>query len=302
MTHFVPSSSPQPAPEADLDLSDAQQVADIFNWAAAWRPSNLRQGALISLPDSGRLVMTGDLHDHGVNLQRIIKFASLHENPNHHLILHEVIHGPNRVNGRDMSVRTLARIAAIKLKYPDQVHMLLANHDLAQCNGEGILKGGTNVVEAFDRGIEFIYDNQTRIVRNAMNRFLASLPLAVRCANGVFCSHSLPSPRQVDAFDPNVIHRELTAQDLAAGGHAHRMVWGRRHTQEVATVLGRLWNVSLFLMGHQPAPSGYHTEGDSMLVLASDHDHGMVLPINLAQTYSRDTIIERLIPLASVTL
>ena len=145
--------------------------------------------------------MTGDLHDHGLNLQRIMKLAALEENPDHHLILHEVIHGPSRINGRDLSIRTLARVVALKLRYPNQVHFLMANHDLAQRNQEGILKGGANVIEAFDEGIDFIYDDQSPMIREALKQFLSSLPLAVRCPNGIFCSHSLPSPRHLDTFD-----------------------------------------------------------------------------------------------------
>lgn len=302
MPLFVPSSWPPPPPKEPLDLTNAQVVANLFLNAAADVQSPLRRGAMVQLSSRGRLLMTGDLHDHGLNLRRIVKLAALEESPDHHVILHEVIHGPTRINGRDLSIRTLARVVALKLRYPNQVHFLMANHDLAQRNQEGILKGGANVIEAFDEGIEFIYNDRSPMIREALKHFLSSLPLAVRCTNGIFCSHSLPSPLHLDTFDPNVIHRTPTEADLASGGHAHSMVWGRRHTQKVADVLGETWGVKMFVMGHQPATAGYQTEGQSILILASDHDHGMALPIDLAVKYTQSELVERLIPLASVVV
>ena len=99
-----------------------------------------------------------------------------------------------------------------------------------------------------------------------------------------------------------MIHRTPTEADLASGGHAHSMVWGRRHTQDVADVLGKTWGVKLFVMGHQPATAGYQTEGQSILILASDHDHGMALPIDLATNYTRTELVDSLVPLASVIM
>ena len=52
-------------------------------------------------------------------------------------------------NGAEGSWETLAKIADLKCKYPRQVHFLLANHDLAQIHGRGIMKGSTSVCEAF---------------------------------------------------------------------------------------------------------------------------------------------------------
>src|SRR5690606_37420306 len=113
---------------------------------------------------------------------------------------------------------------------------------------------------------------------------------------------SLPAPRKIDVFDPGVLDRLLTEEDLQAGGSAHLMVWGRHHTQKVADELGEAWGVNLFVMGHQPAEMGYETEGQTMLVLASDHEHGVALPIDLGRTYTRDELVRQIVPLAAVVL
>jgi hypothetical protein len=283
------------------DLRDAKIVIDLFERAAQ---SNLdapgRRGAVLDLPEHGRLVITGDLHDNALNYQRILKLARLSQKPTNHLILHEMIHGPTQVNGCDLSVRILARIAALKLQYPNQVHLLQANHELAQLGGEGILKDGASVVEAFEAGIDLLYANDAQQVIDAMNAFIVSLLLAVRCPNGVFCSHSLPSPRKLQKFDPAVIDRLPTEADLAPRGDAYLMVWGRNHTQELADALADAWGASQFVMGHQPAEMGYETQGQTMIILASDHSHGVALPIDLSKSYDQDALVARIVPLASV--
>jgi hypothetical protein len=292
-----------PTPPPDPDLRDARVVAELFDQAAqANLQSPLRLGSVIGLPDRGSLLITGDLHDHSPNLQRILKLAALDHGPDRYLVLHEVVHGPHLVNGCDLSVRTLAKIASLILRFPGQVHLMLANHELAQLGGEGILKAGVSVVESFDRGIAFIYGDGATLVNEALQRFIRSLTLAVRCANGVFCCHSLPSPRHLKGFDTSVIRRVPTDMDLAPAGHAYNMVWGRKHTQELADALGGVWDVRVFVMGHQPAEMGFYTEGDSMLVLASDHEHGVALPIDLSHTYGRDDLVDRIVPLASVQM
>ncbi len=296
-------AEPDPLPGADLDLQDAKVVIDLFQQAAeASLNTPGRAGSVVDLPLRGQLVASGDLHDHGLNFLRLLRLARLKESPDHHIILHEMIHGPHLVNGCDLSVRTLARAAALKLTCPAQVHLLLANHDLAQLGGEGIIKDGVSVVRAFDAGVEYLYGDQSEAVNEAIGQFIRSFILAVRCANGIFCCHSLPSPRHLPDFDTSVIDRVPTEADLKHHGHAYRMVWGRNHTQELADALADAWSCRLFVMGHQPAEMGYELEGDSMIVLASDHDHGTAIPISLDREHSRDALVENVLPLAGVSL
>ncbi len=282
---------------------DADSAVDVFLRAAdANLSARDRRGATLHMPDRQKVLMTGDLHDHGLNLQRILKLATLDEGPDRHVILHELIHGPHFVNGRDMSIRTLMRVAALKLQYPDQVHLMLANHDLSQLGGEGISKDGVNVVKAFDEGVDYIFGEDADRVREAMKTFVRSLLLAVRMPNGVMCCHSLPSPRQMETFDFEVIDRVPTDEDVAPRGSAHALVWGRYHTPEQGEAMMQKWGVKLFLLGHQPADMGYLIETRDILVLASDHSQGMALPLNSSRTYNMDKCIEELVPLASVVV
>lgn len=288
---------------AELDLRDADAVADVFARAAQ---ANLdtpgRAGAVVELNDTGKLLMTGDLHDNAQNYQRVVKLAHLDAGPDNRLILHEVIHGPDLVNGLDLSVRMLARVAALKCQYPEQVYILQSNHELAQLRGEGILKEGRDTVESFDGGLEYLYGGKSDTVRESMNGYIRSLLLAVRCVNGLFASHSLPSNSRARTFDPAVIDRLPTDEDLSEKGDVYHMVWGRNQTQETADALAEAWGVKQFLLGHQPAEMGYEPQGENMLILASDHNHGVALPLDLSRAYDQEQLIGDIVPLASVML
>src|SRR3954470_13855361 len=95
--------------------------------------SSLRREQVVHLPETGELWMTGDLHDHRRNFDKLLKAVDLGANPQRHLILHELIHGDHYdANGAEESWVTLVRAAELKCDFPNQVHFLLANHDLAQ--------------------------------------------------------------------------------------------------------------------------------------------------------------------------
>lgn len=290
-------------PASSLDLNNPRVVSDLFEAAAkANYDSTLRRGSLVQLPSHGRVLMTGDIHDNIINLQKILQLAALEGNHNRHVIIHEVVHGKNYVNGMDMSVRMLARVAALKLQHPGQVHILQANHELAQLRGEGILKDGVSVVEAFDEGLEYLYGEKSDLVRDAMDEFIRSFLMRVRCDNGLFFCHSIPSPHKLTRFDVKIIDRVPTEEDLNPDGSAYVMVWGRNHTQDISDHLSYAWDCKIFVMGHQPAEMGYDIESNSMLVLNSDHDHAMVLPIDLSQRYTMTKLVDTLVPLAGVIL
>ncbi len=297
----APLLPPSPQPWLGLDMRNADVVIDLFSKAAqANLQSKLRRGSTVHLPERGKVLMTGDLHDHGPNLTKILKLAAVHESPQHHVILHEVIHGESFVNGRDLSVRILAKVAALKAAFPEQVHLLQSNHELAQFKGEGILKGSISVCEAFDEGVNFIYNDRADEVRAALRAFIRSYPLAVRAPRGILFVHSLPGERQFPTFDPTVLDRQPTDGDLEPGGSGYMLCWGRYQSQELCDKLAGQINVNLFITGHQPAEMGYEMMTRTLMILASNHEHGMVVPIDLSKRYDMDKVVESLIPLAAL--
>ena len=289
--------------QAPRDLRDPMVVADLFNEAAeANLAFDLRRGAVIDLPDQGHMLITGDMHDHRVNFAKAVRFANLAKMPGNHLLLQELIHGERLVNGMDLSYRTAAEAAALQLQYPGRVHVLLSNHELAQINGEDIAKHGISSIDAFHAGLEYVFDDEAEAVHDAYAEWIRSLVLAVRCENGLFCAHSLPSPRKRADFDPMVLTRDLTDVDLLGpNGSAHLMVWGRNLAQGWADDLATLWNTEQFVLGHQHAEMGYELCGDTMLILASDHEHGVCLPVNLQHPYSRAELVDAILPFAAMS-
>lgn len=289
-------------PGHDLDLADPDVVAKLLRDTAG---ANLdepdRNGSTVHLPASGKLLMTGDLHDNAPGLQRVTKLAKLHQSKNNRLILHEIVHGPSRLNGMDLSIRTLARACAVKLAYPRQVYMLLSNHELAQRRQEHVFKDSGSDIDAFNAGLEHLYGDAAGDVHAAFDEYVDSLLLAVRCENGVLCAHSLPSPRKVEVFDPEVLDRAMTEEDCAGpDGSAHLMVWGRHQTQKVAQELAEVWGVETFLLGHQPADMGWEEKAHNIIVLASDHEHACALPLDLGEKVGRDELTQRIVPLGAV--
>ncbi len=280
-------------------MQDAAAVCDVLGRAAdAMLNHDHRTGSTVDLPDKGRLLVTGDVHDHRENMRRILKLARLEKGEDHHLVVQEMIHGERLVNGMDFSYRGLVRIASLMLEYPGRVHMLLANHELAQANGEGISKDAVNVVEVFDAGIDYVFGEDAEKVHAAIERFVHALPLALRCANGLMCLHSLPAASRRATFDPGLIERDLTDADRhAPTGGAYLLVWGRNFEPDWTGELAARWGCTTFVIGHQPAEFGYELEGDRVLIINSDHEHGVVLPVDLAKPADRDELVDQLVPL-----
>ena len=271
--------------DSDFDERDAEQVIQVLRSATSqlWADSR-RQGSTIHLPARGHLLVTGDLHDNPLNFTHTIRLAKLDESTDNHVVLHELIHGDRTVNGLDLSYRMLVRVARLVVRYPGQVHPLLANHELSQMAGHPISKGSGEMTGQFDDGVDWIFGSNGHAVSNALSEFILSMPIALLAANGVFCSHSLPGPSQMTRFDAGVIARKLTESDYAPLlGSAWMMVWGRGQTSEQMEKLADEWGVSLFCLGHAFVEDGIQIGGPRTILLNTDHDRATVLPILLSE-------------------
>jgi hypothetical protein len=275
----------------------ADQVVETLGAAADENlSSTLRQEQVVHLPETGELWMTGDLHDHRRNFDKLLKAVDLGANPQRHLILHELIHGDHYdANGAEESWVTLVRAAELKCDFPNQVHFLLANHDLAQIHGRGIMKAGLSVCEAFTKGVKKAFEGRHSVVTASISEFLLSLPLAVRAPNGIFCCHSLPTDDQIDAFDFTIFDRPLAGPDYAQRtGPVYQLIWGRHMSPATVDKFAAKVESDVIITGHQPQEMGYATNGDKHLIVASDHNHGVFLPIDLAQRYTVPQLVGRL--------
>jgi hypothetical protein len=277
-----------------LDLASADSVVQTLEEAArASLTAACRKAALDVVHAPGRLIATGDLHDNPTALARLIEVAGLSgeadqpsDDPPVHITLHEIIHSDRLINGMDFSYRALVRVADLKRRFPERVHVLLGNHELSQVVGAGIVKDGIKVVEAFNAGVEYAFGAETPRVNEAISKFVRAMPLGLRCVTphgDILCAHSVPAPAMMGRFDPSILLRDLTDADYEPRkGAAHLMVWGRQYDAEQLEDLVERWGVSMFILGHEKAENGVKFVPPCAIVLNSDHDKGVYLPIDLA--------------------
>jgi len=266
------------------NFTDAKAVIDLLDRAGlALRESPLRRGSAVHLPRCGRLIATGDLHDNPFHLDKILRLARLDASLSHHVTLHELIHGENLINGMDFSHRMLLRAAELVVRYPQQAHPLLANHEMSQMMGRGVSKGAGDSVALFNDAVEFAFGDDAEKVTEAIHRFLHAWPLALITESGVLCAHSLPAEHAMKQFDPKVLERELVEADFGPRtGSAYLMVWGRRHSAAHLDRLAELFGVRAFCIGHEHAEAGSEPLAHRGIILNSDHEHAAVLVLDLS--------------------
>ena len=260
-----------------------------------------RHGQLLDLKAPGQVIMTGDLHGHERNFDKIVRFAALAENPQRHLVLHELLHEPRTSAEHCFSFRLLERALRLQKAFPQRVHLLLGNHALCQVFDKPVARAGADAVECLRAGLEQAYGSHARKVSQAMTEFLLSEPLAARLSNRIMLSHSLPSPAKMPRFDPNIIRKDhLNRLDLQRDGSAYLLLWGRRQKSDQLAQLGRDWDVDLFVNGHQPQEMGFSIHVSRQVILASDNSHGCCLPIDLSRTYTAKTLAQSIVKLAAI--
>jgi hypothetical protein len=283
----------------------ADHVIEVFNNATEENGlCPLRQNQVIYLPGEGEVWVTGDIHDHRRNLDKAIRSADLGTNPKRHIILQELIHGDRiDANGCDGSWETLYRAAELKCDHPNQVHFLLSNHDLAQIHGEGIMKGGMSVCEAFNAGLKRDFGDRSTTVSVAISEFMLSLPLAIRTGNNLFMCHSLPTDAEVPNFDYSVFDRTLTGADYRRRtGPVYQLIWGRNYSPNAVDQFADTLGVGIIITGHQPQDTGFAVNGTRNLIIASDHNQGVFIPVDLSQDYDMSKLVRTLKKYAAVAV
>jgi len=281
----------------------SQSIFDLLNRGVeANNADRFRQGNLVYLPPIGSLVISGDIHGHRRNFEKITAFANLANNPDRHIVLQEIIHGgPEDSEGGCLSYELLFDAVRYKLTFPDRIHIIMGNHDAAFISNSRVMKNGKEMNRSMRLALEQKFRRNSTDIELAMKQFLLSQPLAVRCENRIWMSHSLPGSRFVDKFDPEILDRQLRIDDCQKPGSAHLLIWGRNHTQTLLDKMAELLDVDIFVLGHQPQPDGWKRIGKNLIIIASDHNHGCLLPIDLSKAYTIEQLIDSVVPLASIS-
>jgi len=279
-----------------------QSIIDLLNnGIEANNADRFRQGNLVSLPADGSLVVTGDIHGHRRNLEKIIAFADLANNPDRHIVLQEIIHGgPENSKGGCLSYELLFDVVRYKLSFPDRIHIIMGNHDAAFISNSKVMKNGKEMNRPMRSALDQQFQQNSTDVKRAIKQFLLSQPLAVKCKNRIWMSHSLPSDHFLDKFDPQILNRQLKNDDCKKPGSVYLLIWGRNHSQALLHKMAKLFDVDIFILGHQPQQTGWKQAGKNLIIIASDHNHGCLLPIDLSMSYTIEQLIDSIVPLASI--
>ena len=279
-----------------------QKIIDLCKQAAELNYSlNFRNGNIIELPEKGKLIVSGDLHGHRKNYQKIIAFADLENNPDTHLILQEILHGGIKdEKGGCLSFQLFFEILDLKTRFPDRVHMIMGNHDTAIITDSDVMKAGREMNEALKNALKRCFGEDFQTVNDAIKEYLLSQPLAAKTAKGIWVSHSLPADRYISDFDLDVFDTELFPDDLLRPEPAYLLTWGRRHSDEKLTEFADALGVNIFILGHQKHEKGAKQAGKNAIILISEHNHGCLIAIDLAKMYTVEELLDRVISLASI--
>ena len=242
------------------------------------------------------VVVTADLHGHRKNFNSIKKIADLERRPRRHLILQEVCHGGPTYpsNGGCMSHGMLEDVARLKATFPDRVHFLLSNHELAELTDYPILKAKKMLNLMFRLGLQEMYGPATEKVREAYTAFIRSCPLAVSLPGGVFICHTLPEKCDSRAFDRDILQRPLEAAELLEHGDVFNLVWGRDYRAENARAFAKQVGAKVLIHGHEPCPEGFSVPNDTQIILDCCGQPACYLTIPMDRQYSQAELVGRI--------
>jgi hypothetical protein len=273
-----------------------QQAAEVNRRTAG------REGNVVTLgPESAEdVLITGDLHGHRRNFNLIKKKAALDSHPRRHLVLQEVCHGGPTYpqNGGCMSHTVLEDVARLKVKYPDRVHFILGNHELAELTDYPIQKNKQMLNLLFRLGLQQMYGPATDKVRESYFPFLRSCPLAVRLPGGVFVTHSVPENVDTRGFDGSIFKRPLDNGEFYDRSGVFQLVWGRDYRQENAAAFAKLVGAKVLINGHEPCPTGSNSPNELQIILDCSAEAAACVLLPIDREFTRDEIVERIEKLA----
>jgi hypothetical protein len=255
---------------AEIVVPQPDRLVNTLHQAArALRATPGRTGHLVRLPAGAEVLVAGDMHGSVENFRLLLRRADLAANRQRHLVVQELVHGPFRYpQGGEKSHQLLDLVAALKCQYPDRVHFLLGNHELAQWQGHRVVKGNDTQNDLFEKGVADAYGDWAPAVTAAYHELFAAADLAVVTANRVWISHSLPSARRLATFDPAAILRDdLQPEDLGSDGSVYALVWGRNLSEANAAAFLERVDADWLITGHIPCPDGFMTPNARQLVL-----------------------------------
>jgi hypothetical protein len=251
-------------------MPDPKRLINTLHRAAgAFRTTAGRRGRYVRLEGVTDVLVGGDLHGNVENFRRLVQKANLRRHTGRHLVLQELVHGPFRYpDGGDKSHQLLDLAAALKCEFPQRVHVLLGNHELAQWTGQWIAKDEVDLNELFLRGVNSAYGTHAGDIFAAYRELLSTWPLALRTPNRVLLCHSLPPGSRGNSFDPTLLEEAAPDGSLwKPGGALHSFLWGRDIRPEAARAFLARMDADLLITGHIPCPQGFMVPNEQQIIL-----------------------------------
>lgn len=228
-----------------------------------------RHGHLVHLPNCTEVVVGGDMHGHLANFLAVMKAADLGNHPTRHLVLQELIHGEFCYpGGGDKSHQLIDLYATLKCQFPERVHFLPGNHEMAQMTGRQVAKSGASQNALFVLGVQSAYGGAAADICRAYSDLFRDSPLAVRAPNGVLCCHTTVPAKSLPTFDPMLLLADtFDEKEYTPGGSVYSILWGRDTSAEAAEAFLRKMDSDLVVTGHIATEAGYHAPNPKQLIV-----------------------------------
>jgi hypothetical protein len=192
-----------------------------------------------------------------------------------------------------MSHLLIEEMARLKCAYPDRVHFLLSNHELAEATDFVVAKGGRLLNMHFRCGLREMYGDDAEEVHRSLKDFLLSCPLALRVGSDVFVSHSLPAKVDRCPFYPGVLEREWSEDDLSPDGAVFRLLWGRDFRRENAQAFAELVHAKVLIHGHEPCSCGYQIPNDLQIIIDGSGPRACYLLLPLDEPLTHADVVKQ---------
>ncbi|MGE4158807.1 MAG: metallophosphoesterase [Planctomycetota bacterium] len=274
---------------------------DLFEEAAEANLKDIhRNGDLLILPKTGDTIISGDIHGNLENYDRIVQVAALDTHPERHLIVHELIHNIYRsAMMPDNSWEILIDLAELKCEYPNNVHIVIGNHELSEIQGKGIMKNGQKIPLIFgDDSDNKKFGKKVSEIKAAVLRFMRTQLVGVRHRGGVWMSHSIPAKR-IHEFSLSLFERGgskvatlAKSQEQFKEHIIEDLTWGRDYSDAIVSTFKEKVQARCIVVGHEPCDKGFGRPHKDVVILDSKDEHAVFLYLKNDKAYTSDEVMK----------
>ena len=279
-------------PDATRNRTSADHAIALMDEATrANRADPFLSGFIVELPNEGEVLITGDLHGHRGNFQRIVEIADLPRYHQRHLVLQELVHDLATGSEVCRSYRLVETVARLKARFPSQVHVLLGNHEFSELLSLEIGKQGRELTVAFDDGGRAAYGDRWQEVKDGYRRFWETSPLAVRTQNRLFVSHSTPRMEKIGDLSLDYLRHATPSDILERNGPVFSMLWGRDYRPRAAEEFAQRVDADILIVGHTPCEDGVLAPNGRHVVLDCKDFDGRYLLLPLDRPLTQQDVL-----------